>query len=100
MLGLGLCPSGAFMLGASRSAPEWQAQVHVAPPSPSASTLQTPPRLLPRLPLRFAPRSVRAPAAPVLHPSLAETCAVSSRSFPTLPPSLCGQRLTPATRTR
>jgi hypothetical protein len=36
---------------------------------------------------------VRAPFAPVLHPSLLETCAVSSLSFPTLPPSIRGQRL-------
>src|SRR5215475_10928817 len=62
---------------------------------PTASHLQTPPRLRPRLRLRFAPRSKRAPSVPVLHPSLVETCAVSSRSFPALPPSIGGQRLPP-----
>src|SRR5687767_9286730 len=83
------------MRGASQSAPEWLAPVRGAPPSPSPSHRQTPPRLLLRLRLRFAPRSVRAPSVPVLHPSLVETCPVSSLSFPPLPPSIRGQRLPP-----
>src|SRR5215510_13067631 len=95
LFGLGLCPFGAFMRGASQSAPEWLAQVRGAPPSPFGSTLQAPPRLLPRLPLRFALRNVQAPSAPVLHPSLVEICPVSSLSFPTLPPSIGRQRLPP-----
>src|SRR5262245_5635672 len=83
------------MRGASQSAPEWPAPVRGAPPSPFGLTLQAPPRLLPRLRLRFALRSVRAPSAPVLHSSLVEICSVSSRSFPTLPPSIGCQRLPP-----
>src|SRR5215510_3372869 len=83
------------MRGASQSAHEWPAPVRGAPPSPSVSTLQSPLHLRPRLRLRFAPHSGRAPSAPVLHPSLVGTCAVSSRSFPTLPPSIRGQRLPP-----
>src|SRR5690242_820242 len=81
------------MRGASQSTPEWPAPVHEAPPSPSPSTLQAPPHLLPRLRLRFAPRSGRAPSVLVLHPSLVEICPVSSLSFPTLPPSIGRQRL-------
>src|SRR6266853_6180346 len=95
LFGLGLCPSGAFMRGASQSAPEWPVPVRGAPPSPFVSTLQSPPRLLPRLRLRFVLRSVRAPSAPVLHPSLVEICPVSSLSFPTLPPSIGRQWFSP-----
>src|SRR5215510_6763227 len=95
LFGLGLCPSDFSRRGASQSAPEWPAPVRGAPPSPFVSTLQSPPRLLPRLRLRFALRSVRAPSAPVLHPNLVEICLVSSLSFPTLPPSIGRQRLPP-----
>src|SRR5215470_2267772 len=83
------------MRGASQAAPGWLVQVRGAPPSPSVSILQTPPRLRPRLHLRFALRSGRAPSAPVLHPSLVETCPVSSLSFPALPPSIGRQWLPP-----